>query len=69
MTEIRAENVGQAVPVEHGRKLLLTLGNNAITVRVNGRSVPVAPSASAIRLLITPKRTTHIPLSQQPTCP
>jgi cytoskeleton protein RodZ len=60
---------GQTIPVERGRKLLLTLGNNSITVRVNGRSVPVAPSASPIRLLVTPKHTTHIPLSQKPTCP
>ncbi len=60
---------GQSIPVEHGRKLLLTLGNNLITVRVNGRAVPVAPSATPIRFLITPKRTSHIPLSQQPTCP
>lgn len=62
-------SVGQTIPTEHGHKLLLTLGNNLVTVKVNGKSVPVAPSASPIRLLITPKRTTHIPLSQKPTCP
>jgi hypothetical protein len=60
---------GQPIPDEHGHKLLLTLGNNSITLKVNGKPVPVAPSASPIRLLITPKRTTHIPLSQKPTCP
>jgi cytoskeleton protein RodZ len=60
---------GQTIPLEHGHKLFLTLGNNSITVKVNGRSVPVAPSAQAIRLEITPKHTTHIPLSQKPTCP
>jgi cytoskeleton protein RodZ len=68
---INAQNFapGQTIPVEHGHKLLLTLGNNAITLKVNGRPVPVAPSASAIRLLITPGRTTHISSSQRPTCP
>jgi cytoskeletal protein RodZ len=60
---------GQPIPDEHGHKLLLTLGNNSITLKVNGKPVPVAPSASPIRLLITPKRTTHISLSQKPTCP
>jgi hypothetical protein len=60
---------GQTIPDEHGRKLLLTLGNNSITLKVNGKSVPVAPSATPIRLLITPGHTTHIPLSQKPTCP
>ena len=61
--------VGQTIPTEHGHRLLLTLGNNSITLKVNGKSVPVAASASPIRLQITPKRTTHIPLSQKPTCP
>lgn len=71
MKLINAQNygVGQAIPAEHGHKLLLTLGNNSIMVKVNGRSVPIAPSANPIRLQITPKRTTHIPLSQKPTCP
>lgn len=60
---------GQTIPVEMAKKLLLTLGNNAITVKANGRPVPIGPSASPIRLLITPKHAVHIPLSQQPTCP
>ena len=60
---------GQTVPAQHGKKLLLTLGNNLMTVKVNGRSVPIAPSANPIRLEITPKHITHIPLSQKPTCP
>jgi hypothetical protein len=60
---------GEAVPVEKGKKLLLTLGNNAMNVKVDGRPVAIAPSASPIRLEITPKHTVHIPLSQKPTCP
>jgi hypothetical protein len=60
---------GQTIPVEKGKKLLLTLGNNSIDVKANGRPVPIAPSATPIRLLITAKHTSHIPLTQQPTCP
>ncbi len=62
-------NVGQTIPTETARHLLLTLGNNAVQVKVDGRKVPVAASASAIRLFITPVGVTHIPLSQKPTCP
>jgi hypothetical protein len=60
---------GQTVPTESGKKLLLTLGNNAVQVKVNGRAVPVAPSAAPIRLLLTPSAVHPIPLSMTPTCP
>jgi hypothetical protein len=38
-------------------------------MKVNGKNVPVTPSPTAIRLLITPTSVTHIPNSQTPTCP
>jgi hypothetical protein len=60
---------GQTVPLQSARKLLLTLGNNAVQMKVNGKSVPVAPSANAIRLLLTPTAVKNIPMSQAPTCP
>jgi cytoskeleton protein RodZ len=60
---------GQPVPSETAPQLLLTLGNAAVQMTVNGKQVPVAPSPTAIRLLITPTHVTHIPLSQTPTCP
>ena len=60
--------VGQTIPVEHGRRLLLTLGNNAIDLKANGRTIPVAQSANPIRLQITATKVTHIPLSQSPAC-
>jgi hypothetical protein len=60
---------GQTVPTETAPKLLLTLGNASVQMKVNGKTVRVAPSASAIRLLITPTGVSHIPLSQAPTCP
>ncbi len=62
-------NVGQTIPTETGRHLLLTLGNDAVQLKVGGRTVPVAASPNAIRLFITPAGVSHIPLSQKPTCP
>jgi hypothetical protein len=49
--------------------MLLTLGNAAVQMKVNGKPVAVAPSSSAIRLLLTPTGVKHVPLSQTPTCP
>lgn len=64
---------GQAIPTERARRLLLTLGNASVQMKVNGKPVPVPTSASAIRLLITPASgaptVRNIPLSQTPTCP
>ncbi len=62
-------SVGQTIPTERGSKLLLTLGNASVQMKINGRAVPVAPSPTAIRLMITPTSVRHIPLSQTPTCP
>ena len=60
---------GQTIPTQKASKLLLTLGNNSVAMKVNGQPVPVAPSANAIRLQITPAGVQPIPLSQAPTCP
>jgi hypothetical protein len=60
---------GAKIPSATAPSLLLTLGNASVQMKVNGRSVPVAPSASAIRLRLTPTSVTHIPFSQKPTCP
>jgi hypothetical protein len=61
---------GQTIPTETGSRLLLTLGNNSVRVTANGKSIPVAPSATAIRLEITPPAHARpISLSQPPTCP
>lgn len=60
---------GQTVPTESGSRLLLTLGNNGVQMKVNGRVVPVKASSAAIRLLITPTRVQQIPVSEKPTCP
>jgi hypothetical protein len=60
---------GQTIPIQKARKLLLTLGNASVQMKVNGKPVPVAASSTAIRLLITPTSIAPIPSSQTPTCP
>jgi len=60
---------GQSIPVQKAPKLLLTLGNNAVQMKVNGKPVTVGASANAIRLLLTPTSVKPIPLSATPTCP
>ena len=62
-------NVGEAIPAATGARLLLTLGNDNVRMKVNGRVWPIAASPTAIRLLITPAGVSHIPNSQAPTCP
>jgi cytoskeleton protein RodZ len=62
-------SAGQSIPVQSGPKLYLTLGNASVQIKVNGKPVPVAPSASAIRMLIEPTGAHTIPLSTKPTCP
>ena len=61
--------VNDTIPTETGSKLLLTLGNASVQMKVNGNPVTVAPSPTAIRYLLTPTVVQHIPLSTQPTCP
>jgi cytoskeletal protein RodZ len=58
---------GQAVPTATSRKLLLTLGNSGVQMRVNGKPVPVAPG-SPIGYEFTPGKTTLLPAGQLPTC-
>jgi Helix-turn-helix domain len=66
----RTFTAAQPVPSATAGRLLLTLGNAGVQMKVNGKTIPVAPSASPIRLLITPPESVkHIPLSQPPTCP
>jgi len=60
---------GETIPSETAPELLLTLGNASVQMKVNGKVVPVTPSPTAIRLLLTPTQVSHIPLSQTPTCP
>jgi hypothetical protein len=58
---------GQAVPTATARKLLLTLGNSGVQMKVNGKPTPVAPG-SPIGYELTPEKTTLLPAGQLPTC-
>jgi hypothetical protein len=59
---------GDPIPTEVGRTLLLTLGNASVTLKANGKPVPVRASAAAIGLKFTPTGHTALPAAQQPTC-
>ena len=61
-------NVGQTIPTETAPKLLLTLGNASVKMKVNGHDVVVAPSTTSIGYLLVPGASTNLPVSQQPRC-
>jgi cytoskeleton protein RodZ len=60
---------GQPIPTFKQHKMLLTLGNANVQVKVNGKLQPIAASSTAIRLLITPTTVEHILPAVKPTCP
>jgi cytoskeleton protein RodZ len=64
----RIFGVGQTVPTETDRKLLLTLGNNSVQMKVNGKPVAIAPSSSSIGYVLEPGRTAPLAPAQQPRC-
>ena len=61
-------NVGNVIPIETSAKLLLTLGNNSVTMKVNGKTVPVPASATSIGFEMSPSATSPLPVAKQPTC-
>lgn len=61
-------DAGEQVPVYRARKLRLTLGNNQLQLRVNGRPLPVQASSTAIAYEITPAGASPLPLERAPTC-
>jgi hypothetical protein len=60
---------GETIPTYTRHKLLLTLGNASVQMKVNGKPVSVAESSSAIRFELTPTSVQQIPMTQSPTCP
>lgn len=58
----------QQVPVGRARVLRVTLGNNQVEMRVNGRPVAVPASAAAIAYEITPAGARTLPADEAPTC-
>ncbi len=61
-------SAGQQVPIYRARKLRMTLGNNEMQVRVNGRPLSVPASSAAIAYEITPTGARSLPPAQAPTC-
>ena len=59
---------GQTIPTQTAPKLLLTLGNASVKMKVNGAAVAVAQSASAIGYLLTPTGASPLPASKEPKC-
>jgi hypothetical protein len=59
---------GQQVPIHRARTLRMTLGNNAVRLRVNGKPFSVSASSQAIAYEITRAGARPLPLSQAPTC-
>jgi cytoskeletal protein RodZ len=61
-------NAGQTIPPATASKLLLTLGNASVQMKVNGVNVRVPPSSSSIGFLLQPSGSSPLPASKQPTC-
>ncbi len=60
---------GQSTSTYHAKRFELTLGNNAVTLYIDGRPRTVPASSAAIGYSITKARGRHtLPASQQPTC-
>jgi len=61
-------NVGQTIPVKSSSKLLLTLGNASVKMRVNGASVTVPSTGSPVGFDLTPASHRMLPAAKQPQC-
>lgn len=60
---------GQRTPTFRSRRFRLTLGNNGVLLRINGRPRPVAPSPDPIGMQITPTAGRRpLPASRRPIC-
>ncbi len=60
-------SAGQAIPTETAPKLMLTLGNDSVQMKVNGKSV-TPTVGSPIGYVLTPGKTAPLPAGQLPTC-
>jgi cytoskeleton protein RodZ len=59
---------GERIPTKTAGEMKLTLGNAGVSMKVNGKRVGVAPSATSIGLLLSPDGVLALPVSQQPQC-
>jgi cytoskeleton protein RodZ len=60
-------DTGQTIPTTNAHKLLLTLGNDAVQMTVDGKQVPVAVG-SPIGYELTPGKMSPLPRALMPTC-
>jgi cytoskeletal protein RodZ len=58
---------GETIPTAKASKLLITLGNSSVQMKVNGKTVQVA-QGSPIGYTITPSGMKPLPAGQLPTC-
>jgi cytoskeletal protein RodZ len=58
---------GQTIPTETASKLMITLGNDSVQMKVNGKSV-TPTTGSPIGYELTPGKTTPLPAARLPTC-
>jgi cytoskeleton protein RodZ len=61
-------NVGQTIPAKTSSKLMLTLGNAAVKMKVNGASVTVPSTGSPVGFELLPTGHTLLPAAKQPQC-
>jgi cytoskeleton protein RodZ len=61
-------NVGQTIPTKTSSKLLLTLGNASVKMKVNGVAVPVPSTGSPVGFDLTPRSHAMLPAGKQPQC-
>jgi cytoskeletal protein RodZ len=61
-------NVGQTIPTKKSSKLLLTLGNASVRMKVNGVTVPVPSTGKPVGFDLTPASHTMLPSGKQPQC-
>jgi Helix-turn-helix domain len=59
---------GQTIPTKTASKLLLTLGNASVQMKVNGKPVNVTPSSTSIGWTLLPTGNTPLAPAQQPRC-
>ncbi|MGH2874075.1 MAG: hypothetical protein ACRDL5_16635, partial [Solirubrobacteraceae bacterium] len=61
-------DTGQTIPIKRGPKLLLTLGNASVTMKVDGLPVTVPATGRPVGFQLTPGSTTQLPPAKQPQC-
>jgi cytoskeleton protein RodZ len=61
-------NVGQTIPTEKSAKLLLTLGNASVKMKVNGAPVTVPATGSPVGFELLPGSHTMLAAGKQPQC-